>query len=152
MYLTELNPGPTIPIQALPAIGSLYHCHTHSFWLTLADSGSVWLSLALSGLLWLTLALSLALSGTHWLIESLLGLLGLSCVAPVYPALSTKHLRGGQGLDSIMSELKFTFQDSGQRGKRTQWAKVQKYTHVKVSLLLEQLQVSVLTFQTTESS
>ena len=124
MYLTELNPGPTIPIQALPAIGSLYHCHTHSFWLTLADSGSVWLSLALSGLLWLTLALSLALSGTHWLIESLVGLLGLSCVAPVYPALSTKHLRGGQGLDSIMSELKFTFQDSGRRGKRTQCPKV----------------------------
>ena len=63
-----------------------------------------------------------------------------------------QHLREGQGLDLIASELKFSFQDSGRRGKRTQWLKVQKYTHVKVSLLLEQLQVSVLTFQTTESS
>ena len=24
MYLTELNPGPTIPIQALPAVGRLW--------------------------------------------------------------------------------------------------------------------------------
>ena len=63
-----------------------------------------------------------------------------------------QHLREGQGLDLIASELKFTFQDSGRRGKRTQWPKVQKHTHVKVSLLLQQLRVSVLTFQTTESS
>ena len=63
-----------------------------------------------------------------------------------------QHLREGQGLDLITSELIFTFQDSGRRGKRTQCVKVQKYTHVKVSLLLEQLRVSVLTFQTSESS
>ena len=35
-----------------------------------------------------------------------------------------KHLREGQGIDLIASELIFTFQDSGRRGKRTQWAKV----------------------------
>ena len=63
-----------------------------------------------------------------------------------------QHLREGQGLDLIASELKFTFQDSGRRGKKTHWAKVQKYTHVKVIPLLEQLRVSVFTFQTTESS
>ena len=35
-----------------------------------------------------------------------------------------KPLREGQGIDLIASELIFTFQDSGRRGKRTQWAKV----------------------------
>ena len=35
-----------------------------------------------------------------------------------------RHFREGQGLHLIASELKFTFQDSGRRGKRTQWAKV----------------------------
>ena len=35
-----------------------------------------------------------------------------------------QHLREGQGLDLIASELKFSFQDSGRRGKKTQWPKV----------------------------
>ena len=80
-------------ISMFPVSGSPLLPLAHSVTVTLTHFCSLWPFPAHSGSLCLTLAsLSLALSGAHWLVRSLLGSLRRSCVALVCPALFSSIL------------------------------------------------------------